>query len=154
MSSKKVQKIVSSKIQCHFQRSTKERKTETSPWELAIVARTLALNGMQLSFLSRHICHNGSLSGQHIFGASMLMVAKPSSQDIKWNKKAVSVHKRERFNNQLVPERKFTSQKSKIYLLQIFFACQSEFWKEGTAWDFTFLWWSGTTQGYMGELTW
>ena len=66
-------------------------------------------------------------------GPLNLMVAKPSLRiQNETNKKAVAIPGRERITNQWIPESKFMSHKSKIQFLQMFFACQYEFGKEGT----------------------
>lgn len=48
------------------------------------------------------------------------------------NQKATAIHARNKTDNKWVPESKFTGHNSKIILLQMFSACQSEFGKERT----------------------
>ena len=68
------------------------------------------------------------------------------------NKKVIAVRGRQRINHHWVPESKFRSHNSKIWFLQIYFACYSELGKERTTWNFTFLSQPGTTDRDQGEL--
>lgn len=99
---------------------------------------------VQPTFLSDHI----------FFVVLNLMVAEPSSQDTTWDKQEGNNYSWERKDRQSVSTQKqmYKSQ-MKYWILTNCFACPSEFGKERTTWNFTFLSSPGTTYRELGELT-